>query len=113
MGGAITLQEFRQRETDRKALADRLEVNWPSSAMAAYFYVATAISAGQVAVLKPQVDAILDTHGQNLAVKYRFQTYAPTFTPQAASELLAQEPGLPRSTTSRPAPLAPPGDCPP
>jgi tetratricopeptide (TPR) repeat protein len=92
MGGSITLQEFRQRQTERKTLADRLEANWPSSAMASYFYIATAISAGQVDALKPQMDAILSTHPENLAVKYRFQMYPPAFAGVTARELLAQEP---------------------
>src|SRR5260221_3299607 len=85
-------QEYRQREGERKALADRLETDWPASPVAAYFYIATAVSAGQLASLKPQMDAILNTYPQNLAVRYRFQAYAPTFTGPAARDLLEAEP---------------------
>jgi tetratricopeptide (TPR) repeat protein len=90
--GTATFSETRDRQAGRRALAAALETEWPSSAMAAYFYIAAAVGSGQLTELKPQVDAILATYAHNLSVRYRFQAYAPTFSEAAANELLAEEP---------------------
>jgi TonB family protein len=92
--GGIPSAEIRQRREDRVKLATELEKKWPASPMKAYFYLATALNAGMVAELKPQLDAILSTHSQDLSLKYRMQAFLPTFSVAASRALIGQETGF-------------------
>jgi hypothetical protein len=90
--GGNTWDEVLRQRAERRDLAVRLEREWPGSPMSAYFYIAMAINAAEVADLKPQLSAILQAHSQDLSLKYRLQTFAPTFSEGAAGELLTLEP---------------------
>lgn len=92
--GGITSQELRQQREDRTKLAVELEQEWPASAMKAYFYLSAALNAGMVKELKPQVDAILSTHADDLSPKYRMQAFLPTFSEEASRALIGQETGF-------------------
>jgi tetratricopeptide (TPR) repeat protein len=92
--GGVAFQEVRRQREGRTALATELEKEWPASAMKAYFYLSTALNAGMVTELKPQLDAILTTHGQDLSLKYRMQAFLPTFSEEASRMLIAQESGF-------------------
>ncbi|HKY20893.1 MAG TPA: hypothetical protein VJM31_06710 [Vicinamibacterales bacterium] len=82
---------LRPAREERMKLVVELEKEWPASPMKAYFYVAAALGGGMVAELKPQIDPILDTHCENLSVKYRIQAFLPTFSEVASRALIAQE----------------------
>jgi tetratricopeptide (TPR) repeat protein len=75
-------------------LASELEKEWPASAMKAYFYLAMALNAGMVAELKPQLDAMLSTHSDDLSLKYRTQAFLPLFNRDASRALIGQETGF-------------------
>lgn len=75
-------------------LAIELEREWPASPMKAYFYIAAALNGGMVAELKPQIDAIFDTHSEDLSLKYRMQAFLPTFSEEASRALIGQETGF-------------------
>ena len=75
-------------------LVTDLEKEWPASAMKAYFYLAMALNAGMIAELKPQLQAILDTHGDDLSLKYRRQAFLPLFSMDASRALIGQETGF-------------------
>ena len=83
-----------ERQAVRTKLATELEKEWPASAMKAYFYLAMALNAGMVAELKPQLDAMLDTHGDDLSLKYRTQAFLPLFSLETARALIGQETGF-------------------
>jgi tetratricopeptide (TPR) repeat protein len=83
-----------ERRAVRTKLATVLEKEWPASAMKAYFYLAMALNAGMVAELKPQLEAMLDTHGDDLSLKYRRQAFLPLFSMDAARALIGQETGF-------------------
>lgn len=90
--GGTTREDFELQRAGRRALTTELEGEWPASAMRAYFYLAMALGSGMVADLKPQLDALLDTHSQDLSLKYRVQAFLPTFSETASLALLAEEP---------------------
>jgi tetratricopeptide (TPR) repeat protein len=92
VAGGTTREEREVQRTARRELATLLERDWPASAMGAYFYLAMALNAGMVAELKPQLEALLDAHAQDLSLKYRVQAFLPTFSDAASAALLAQEP---------------------
>ena len=92
--GGVAMQEVRRQREGRSTLATELEKEWPASPMRAYFYLSAALSAAMVAELTPQLDAILDTHGQDLSLKYRMQAFLPTFSEEASRTLIAQESGF-------------------
>ena len=75
-------------------LVTELEKEWPASAMKAYFYLVMALNAGMIAELKPQLQAILDTHGDDLSLKYRRQAFLPLFSTDASRALIGQETGF-------------------
>ena len=83
-----------ERRAVRTKLATELEKEWPASAMKAYFYLAMALNAGVVAELKPQLEAMLDTHGDDLSLKYRTQAFLPLFSMAASRALIGQETGF-------------------
>jgi len=78
----------------RTKLAAELEKGWPASAMKAYFYLAMALNAGMVAELKPQLDAMLDTHSDDLSLKYRTQAFLQLFSTEQSRALIGQETGF-------------------
>lgn len=90
--GGRTWDEIQRQRAERRDLVVRLEAGWPGSPMAAYFYIATAVSAGEVTQLRPQLSAIADTHSEDLSVRYRLQSFAPAFSEDASNELLRIEP---------------------
>jgi tetratricopeptide (TPR) repeat protein len=79
---------------ERVDLAIELEKAWPGSAMKAYFYIAMALNSGMVAELKPQIDAILGTHSEDLSLQYRMQAFLPTSSEEASRALLGKENGF-------------------
>ena len=83
-----------ERRAERTRLATELEKEWPASAMKAYFYLAMALNAGMVAELKPQLDGMLDTHSEDLSLKYRTQAFLPLFSMEASRALIGQETGF-------------------
>ncbi len=78
----------------RTRLASALEKEWPASAMKAYFYLAMALNAGMVAELKPQLEAMLSTHAEDLSLKYRTQAFLPLFSMETSRDLIGQETGF-------------------
>lgn len=83
-----------EQQAVRSGIAAELEKEWPASAMKAYFYLAMALNAGRVTELKPQLDAILDTHSDDLSLKYRTQAFLPLFSMDASRALIGQETGF-------------------
>ena len=77
--GGVTLQEIRQQRERRAAAAAELEKAWPASPMRAYFYLAMALNAGMVKELKPQLDAMLSTHAQDLSLSTGCRRFSPHF----------------------------------
>jgi tetratricopeptide (TPR) repeat protein len=92
--GGRPLQDIRLQRERRSQLAADLEQEWPASPMKAYFYLAMAINAGMIKELKPQLDAILETHPHDLSLKYRVQAFLPTFSEDASRALIGQETGF-------------------
>jgi tetratricopeptide (TPR) repeat protein len=90
--GGNTRQEFEAQRTERRALVTQLEQEWPASPMKAYFYLAMALNAGLVNELRPQLEGMVNTHEQDLSLKYRVQAFPPTFSDVVSQTLLAQEP---------------------
>jgi tetratricopeptide (TPR) repeat protein len=76
-----------------KELAE-LEKDAPASAMKAYFFIASAISLRDFKELKPTVDRILAMHPLDLSLKYRMLAFQPTYSGQAARDLIGQETGF-------------------
>lgn len=76
-----------------KALAE-LEKEAPASAMKAYFFIASAISLRDFKELKPTVDRVLATHPSDLSLKYRMLAFQPTYSGDAARDLIGQETGF-------------------
>ncbi len=83
-----------ERRATLARLTTELEKEWPASAMKAYFYLAMALNAGMVAELKPQLDAMLSTHSEDLSLKYRTQAFLPLFSIEASRALIGQETGF-------------------
>jgi tetratricopeptide (TPR) repeat protein len=79
---------------ERMKLAAALETEWPASPMKSYFYLSAALSAAMVAELKPQVEAILNTHQYDLSLKYRMQAFLPTFSEEESRALIGEETGF-------------------
>ena len=77
-----------------RALALELEKQWPASSMKVYFYVTAALAGGAADELKARIDAILDTHANSLALVYRLLAFPPTFSADAARQLVADEAGF-------------------
>ena len=76
VGAGTTLATMRQREPDQKAVSDKLEAAWPSSAVAAYFYIPTALGLLRGDALTQRVSAVRDEHPGNLSVRYRLLNMA-------------------------------------
>ena len=76
-----------------KALAE-LETDAPASAMKAYFFIASALTLRDFKELKPTVDAMLAAHPLDLSLKYRMLAFQPTYSGDAARELIGQETGF-------------------
>jgi tetratricopeptide (TPR) repeat protein len=76
-----------------KALAE-LEKEAPASAMKAYFFIAQALSLRDFKELKPTLDAVLAAHPDDLSLKYRMLAFQPTYSPEAARDLIGQETGF-------------------
>ncbi len=90
--GGLTYQEQQRRQRDWKALASRFEADWPSSAAAAYFYLASMIGSGQGDELESVMPDLLDAHPGNLALEYRWLGNPRGFLGDVASDILAEEP---------------------
>ena len=64
--GRYALEQNREA---RATIASALEQEWPASAMKAYFYLVMALGAGQWNDLKPQIEAMLSTHPEDLSLR--------------------------------------------
>jgi tetratricopeptide (TPR) repeat protein len=87
-----TMDELFQRRTARRDLADSLLSNAYGDAAAAYFYITALMSAGPSSSFNADVIPLVDAFPQDLALKYRLQTYGRTFSQPVATELLSKEP---------------------
>jgi tetratricopeptide (TPR) repeat protein len=92
--GGVTLQSFRAQREERLKFAGVLEKDASASAMKAYLFIATALSLREFKELKPTVDGILATHPDDLSLKYRMLAFQPTYSGEAARDLLGQETGF-------------------
>ncbi|HTL03599.1 MAG TPA: hypothetical protein VL243_15285 [Vicinamibacterales bacterium] len=91
-GAGMTVALLRQREEERKALAEQLAVIWPSSALAAYAYIPLAATIGRGDGFKQQAAAIREAYPRNLAVRYRLQTNPSNYDDKDALAMLDEEP---------------------
>ena len=69
--GRNTWSEIQRSREERRKRAAELELEWPASAMKAYFYLTIALGSFAPDELKPQVEAILGTYSANLFLQYR------------------------------------------
>ncbi len=81
-----------QLPQQRRELAQKLERDWPASAAGAYFYVTAALAAGDIAGVRTELPSMLETHPQDLSLKYKVQSFLPFFSSASVDELLAREP---------------------
>ena len=92
--GGVTLQSVRAQREERLKLADVLEKEASASAMKAYFFIATALSLREFKELKPTIDGILAGHPHDLSLEYRMLAFQPTYSGEAARDLIGQETGF-------------------
>jgi tetratricopeptide (TPR) repeat protein len=92
--GGVTVQEVRARREARVALAAELQKEWPASAMKAYFYLATALTAYPSKELEPEIDGVVSTHSEDLSLEYRVQAFPPLFSEEASRALIGKETGF-------------------
>jgi tetratricopeptide (TPR) repeat protein len=76
-----------------KGLAE-LEKEAFASPMKAYFFIAQALSLRDFKELKPTVDAVLAAHPEDLSLKYRMLAFQPTYSAEAARDLIGRETGF-------------------
>jgi tetratricopeptide (TPR) repeat protein len=77
---------------ERRDLARRLERDWPATPVSAYFYLTAALAAGDLAELKAELPSMLETHPQDLSLKYKVQSFSPFFSRSVVDDLLSREP---------------------
>jgi tetratricopeptide (TPR) repeat protein len=94
MGGGVTLQNFRAVREERLKLVAELEKDTSASAMKAYFFIAPVLQLRDFRELKSTVDAVLAVHPDDLSLKYRMLAFQPTYSGDAARDLIGQETGF-------------------
>jgi tetratricopeptide (TPR) repeat protein len=94
VAGGVTLQAFRAQREDRLKFVAGLEAEAPASAMKAYFFIAAVLPLRDFRELKPTVDAVLAVHPDDLSLKYRMLAFQPTYSGDAARDLIGQETGF-------------------
>ena len=94
VAGGVTLQEYRAQREDRLKFVAELETDAPASAMKAYFFIAAVLPLRDFRELKPTVDAVLAVHPDDLSLKYRMLAFQPTYSGEAARDLIGQETGF-------------------
>lgn len=92
--GGTTLQSFRGKYEERLKFAAELEKDAAASAMKTYFFIATAVPLRDFKDLKPVIDGLLAVHPDDLSLKYRMLAVQPTYSAQAARDLIGQETGF-------------------
>ena len=92
--GYTTLQDFRAQREERLKLSAALEARAPESAMKTYFFISSALPLREFKELKPAIDGVLAAHPQDLSLKYRMLAFQPTYSAQAARDLIGQETGF-------------------
>jgi tetratricopeptide (TPR) repeat protein len=94
VSGGFALQNFRAQREERLARAAELEKDASTSAMKAYFFIASVLQLRDFKELKPTLDAILAAHPSDLSLKYRMLAFGPTYSADAARDLIGQETGF-------------------
>ena len=94
IAGGVTLQEYRAQREERLKFVAGLEADAPASAMKAYFFIAAVLPLRDFRELKPTVDAVLAVHPDDLSLKYRMLAFQPTYSGDAARDLIGQETGF-------------------
>jgi tetratricopeptide (TPR) repeat protein len=94
VGGGFALQQFRTQREERLKRAAELEKDAYVSAMRAYFFIASALPLRDFKELEPTLDAVLAAHPADLSLKYRMLAFQPTYSGEAARELIGQETGF-------------------
>ena len=89
---ATTSGDVQRERTARMETLKKLEGAWPTSQVAAYFYLALELSSGSVRDIAEEPQTIAQAHPQRPALTYRLQAYPPAFDAATAAELLAAEP---------------------
>jgi tetratricopeptide (TPR) repeat protein len=94
VAGGVTLQSARAQREERLELAADLEKAAPASAMKAYFFIASVLQVREFKELKPTIDGVLAGHPDDLSLKYRMLAFQPTYSGEAARDLVGQETGF-------------------
>jgi tetratricopeptide (TPR) repeat protein len=82
-----------EREVRLKLVAE-LEHDASASPMRTYFFLALQLQLQQFKDIKAQVDELLAAHPQDLSLKYRMLAFQPTYSGEAARDLIGQETGF-------------------
>jgi tetratricopeptide (TPR) repeat protein len=85
---------MKQERDERLKLVAELEPDASASPMKAYFFIALLVQLQQFKDIKAQVDAVLAAHPQDLSLKYRMLAFQPTYSGEAARDLIGQETGF-------------------
>jgi tetratricopeptide (TPR) repeat protein len=85
---------LKQELEQRLALLAELEKDASASPMKTYFYLFLLLQTQQFKDVKPQVDALVAAHPQDLSVKYRMLAFQPTYSAEGARDLIGQETGF-------------------
>jgi tetratricopeptide (TPR) repeat protein len=85
---------MKQARDERLKLVAELEQEASASAMKAYFFIALVVQLQQFKDIKAQIDAILAAHPQDLSLKYRMLAFQPTYSAEAARDLIGRETGF-------------------
>ncbi len=85
---------MKQERDERLKLVAALEPDAAASPMKAYFFIALLVQLQQFKDIKAQVDAILAAHPLDLSLKYRMLAFQPTYSADAARDLIGQETGF-------------------
>jgi len=83
-----------QERDARLKLAAELEHDASASPMRTYFFLALQLQLQQFKDIKAQVDALLAVHPNDLSLKYRMLAFQPTYSAEAARDLIGQETGF-------------------
>ena len=85
---------LKQEREQRLALLTELEKHATASPMKTYFYLFLLLQTQQFKDIKPQVDTLLAAHPQDLSLKYRMLAFQPTYSAEAARDLIGRETGF-------------------
>ena len=94
LAGGMTLQSYRAQREERLVFVAELEKEAPASAMKAYFFLLAVLPLRDFKELKPTVDGVLAAHPDDLSLKYRMLAFQPTYSAEAARDLIGQETGF-------------------